>query len=167
MRFVSVALLLVVSATPALAQREPEIVIPGRTDVAVYINGVNATWGVVEGEFGLFRPGETHAVLVDRPIAISPPFAPPVRHYFPSSGRLPGYGRLEIVPPPNRPKPPPAPTYFRSWSSQSSPNVPVTTYPVYPPSYAPYTSPMINMWPGSPFWPGGRGGGGGVPEPHR
>ena len=47
--------------------------------------------------------------------------------YFPSTGQRPGYGRLEVNPPPNRPLPPPAPTYFRGWSSQSSPG-PTTEY---------------------------------------
>jgi len=50
--------------------------------------------------------------------------------YFPRDNRKPGYGRLEIVPPPSAPKPPPAPSYFRSWSSQSAPG-PVTDYPPY------------------------------------
>ena len=45
-------------ASPAFAQRGPEIVIPGKPGVPVYINGVDASWSVVEGEFGLDRPGQ-------------------------------------------------------------------------------------------------------------
>jgi hypothetical protein len=130
MRFlVPVALLLAVTATPAFAQREPQIVIPGRPDVPVMINGVNASWGIVEGEFGLDRPGAVAPTVIYRPLLVSVPYSVP--GYFPRSGRKPGYGRLEVVPPPGEPPPPPAPSYFRSWSSQSAPG-PVTDYPPYP-----------------------------------
>ena len=44
------------AASPALAQRAPEIVIPGKPGIPVYINGIDASWGVVEGDFGLDRP---------------------------------------------------------------------------------------------------------------
>jgi hypothetical protein len=149
MRFVPAALLMVLSATPALAQREPEIVIPGRPDVPVIINGVDATWGVVEGDFGLFRPGQVNPVVISRPLFVATPVRVPP--YFPGSDRLPGYGRLEINPPPNRRLPPPPPSFNKTWSSQSSPNVPVTTYPSYPPDYMPQNiSPMLMMgWPPS------------------
>src|ERR1700735_4997049 len=125
----AVALLLAVSASPAFAQREPQIVIPGRPDVPVIINGIDASWGIVEGEFGLDRPGAMAPVVVYRPLQVSVPNSVP--GYFPRDGRKPGYGRLEIVPPPGAPKPPPAPSYFRSCSSQSAPG-PVTNYAPYP-----------------------------------
>jgi hypothetical protein len=130
MRFlVPVVLLLAVTATPAFAQREPQIVIPGRPDVPVMINGVDASWGIVEGEFGLDRPGAMAPTVIYRPLLVSVPYSMP--GYFPRSGRKPGYGRLEVVPPPGEPLPPPAPSYFRNWSSQSAPG-PVTDYPPYP-----------------------------------
>jgi hypothetical protein len=129
MRFVDAALVLAVMTSPALAQREPEIVIPGRPDVPVIINGVNASWGVVVGEFGLDRPGVMAPIVIYQPLLVSVPNALP--SYFPKTGKKPGYGRLEINPPPDRPLPPPAPTYYRNWSSQSAPG-PVTDYPAYP-----------------------------------
>jgi hypothetical protein len=129
MRFVHAAVVLAVMTSPALAQREPEIVIPGRPDVPVIINGVNASWGVVVGEFGLDRPGAMAPIVIYQPLLASIPGAP--RSYFPKTGKKPGYGRLEINPPPDRPLPPPAPTFYRSWSSQSAPG-PVTDYPTYP-----------------------------------
>ena len=129
MRFVHAALLVAVSSSPALAQREPVIVIPGKPGVPVIINGVDASWAVVEGEFGLDRPGMVTPTVIYRPLVASFPYGAP--GYYPRTGRRPGYGRLEIVPPPNRPLPPPAPTYHRSWSSESAPN-PVTEYPRYP-----------------------------------
>jgi hypothetical protein len=129
MRFVHAAVILAVTTSPALAQREPEIVIPGRPDVPVIINGVNASWGVVVGEFGLDRPGTMAPIVIYQPLLVSVANAPP--SYFPKTGKKPGYGRLEINPPPGQPLPPPAPTYYRNWSSQSAPG-PVTDYPAYP-----------------------------------
>jgi hypothetical protein len=129
----AVLLLLAVSVTPAFAQREPLIVIPGKPGVPVYINGIDASYGVVEGEFGLSRPGLVAPTVIYRPLVVSNPSAP-VPDYFPRDGKKPGYGRLEIIPPANRPLPSPAPTYYRSWSS-SSPSGPVTEYaPYYGPS---------------------------------
>jgi hypothetical protein len=127
--FVPVALFFALVSKPAFAQREPEIVIPGKPGVPVMINGIDASWGVVEGEFGLDRPGVVAPTVIYRPLQVSVPYSEP--GYFPRSDRKPGYGRLEIVPPPDAPKPPPAPSYFRSWSSQSQPG-PVTDYAPYP-----------------------------------
>jgi hypothetical protein len=129
MRFVHAALLVAVTASPAFAQRAPVIVIPGKPGVPVIINGIDASWGVVEGEFGLDRPGAMTPIVVYQPLLVSVPYVVP--GYYPKTGKKPGYGRLEMVPPPNQPPPPPAPTYFRSWSSQSAPG-PVTDYAPYP-----------------------------------
>jgi hypothetical protein len=125
MRFLYVAFLLAVSCSSALAQREPEIVIPGRPGVPVYINGIDASWGIVEGEFGLDRPNQVAPTVVYRPYLAALPYGVPA--YFPAEGRRPGYGRLEIAPP-NRRLPAPGPRYRRFWSSESDPG-PVTEYP--------------------------------------
>jgi hypothetical protein len=130
MRLVAAALLLAVTASPAFAQREPVIVIPGKVGVPVYINGIDASWGIVEGEFGLHRPGLVAPTVTYRPLLISYPTAAP-RPFFPRDDKKPGYGRLEIIPPANRPLPPPAPSYYRSWSSSSG-SSPATIYPSYP-----------------------------------
>lgn len=135
MRWVCVTLLLAVSASPAFAQREPEIVIPGKPGVPVYINGIDASWSVVEGEFGLDRPGAAVPTVIYRPLVVTIPYAVP--GYFPSDNRRPGYGRLEVVPPPNPPLPPPAPGFSQSWSSQSAPS-PVT-------EYAPFGAPALAL----------------------
>jgi hypothetical protein len=65
--------------------------------------------------------------------------APHVGHYYPSAGRIPGYGRLEIEPPANRKLPQPAEIYYRSWSAQSAPLPAQSSVPVEPPAiiYAP------------------------------
>jgi hypothetical protein len=129
MRLVPAVLLTVVTASPALAQRAPEIVIPGKPGVPVYINGIDASWGIVEGEFGLDRPGELTPVVIYRPLVVAMPVNAP--SYHPKTGNRPGYGRLEIVPPADRVLPPPAPTYYRNWSAGFAPG-PVTDYPPYP-----------------------------------
>jgi hypothetical protein len=142
MRFLYAALLLAVSCCSALAQREPEIVIPGKPGVPVYINGIDASWGIVEGEFGLDRPNQINPTVVYRPFLAELPYGVP--SYFPADGRAPGYGRLEIVPP-NRRAPAPGPRFHRSWSSQSDPG-PVTDYPPIPPMIV---APTVNYGPGN------------------
>ena len=148
MRLVATAALLAVTASPALAQRAPEIVIPGKPGVPVYIDGIDASYGIVEGEFGLDRPGLMAPTVVYRPLLITYPTYVP--GYYPKNGKRPGYGRLEIIPPPNRPLPPPAPTYYRSWSSSSGSSAPVT---IMPPNYQ---MPNLDVYAGF----GGGGGGG-------
>jgi hypothetical protein len=130
MRRAYAAVLVVMTVSPAFAQREPQIVIPGRPDVPVIINGVDASWGVVEGEFGLDRPGLVAPTVIYRPLLLPASVPESGPGYFPRTGRKPGYGRLEIAPPPGAPKPPPAPSYYRSWSSQSG-SAPPTFYQQY------------------------------------
>ena len=136
MRIVQAALLLVIGASPALASGlGPVIVVPGRPDVPVLMNGVDASWGVIEGELGLARPGILAPTVIYRPWLVAVPSYQPPAHgprYFPTTGKEPGYGRLEIEPAPDRPLPPPAPSYRKGWSSQSAPG-PVTDYGPFPP----------------------------------
>ena len=95
MRFVQTALLLAVMTSPALAQREPQIVIPGRADVPVIINGINASWGVVVGEVGLDRPGEMAPVVIYQPLLLSTPYCVP--GYFPGTARSRAMGALKSI----------------------------------------------------------------------
>ena len=152
MRFVYAALLIAVGASPALAQRGPVIVVPGRPDVPVLLYGVDISWSVVEGDFGLARPGlMTPTVIYRLPPAIVPYYGPAAYGpgYFPKSGEQPGYGRLEVVPGPNRPLPPPAQSYRRSWSSDSAPTP--ADLPSYNPTYvAPIIAPRFNGPPNAP-----------------
>lgn len=161
MRFVYAALLVAVTPSAVLAQQGPVIVIPGRPDVPIFENGVNVTWSVVEGEFGLDRPGQvTPTVIYRLPPPVITAYLGAAAYepgYFPRDGRKPGYGRLEINPPPNRRLPPPAQSYHRSWSSKSAPTPADLPNPNQTPMViSPYISP--NIGPG--FW-GGRGPGGG------
>jgi len=109
----------------------PYIVIPGRPGVPVIINGLDASYAVVEGDWGLGKGVHVEpTVYGGRPVEP----APPVGHYFPSSGNLPGYGRLEIEPPG---KPKPAESFHQSWSANSKqadpPELQMPPVPANPP----------------------------------
>ncbi|HWL04546.1 MAG TPA: hypothetical protein VNQ99_06360 [Xanthobacteraceae bacterium] len=106
-------------AATALADHAPALVMPGRSDVPVFIDGQYASYGVVEGDWGLHRPG--HGVRT----VISPVLMPaPYRGgYYPRTGRRPGYGRREILPAQGRRLPRPAGEYYREWRSPP-PSVP-------------------------------------------
>src|SRR6185437_14472708 len=96
----------------------PVIAIPGRPGVPVIINGIEASYAVVEGDWGLAKGIQVQPTVYGG-VPIDPD--PHVGHYYPTLGKKPGYGRLEIEPPPNRPLPKPAPAYHQSWGAQSSP----------------------------------------------
>ncbi len=87
-----------------------DIVIPGRPGVPIIINGVDASYAVVEGEWGLGQGNQVEPTIYGGRY-IDP--VPRVGHYYPSAGRMPGYGRLEIEPPANRRLPQPAESYHR------------------------------------------------------
>ena len=134
---VGVALALSIATTPAaFAGGGFEIVIPGRPGVPVIINGVDASYSVVEGDWGLARRIHVQPTVYGGRY-IDP--VPNVGHYYPSAGRMPGYGRLEIEPPANRRLPQPAESYHQSWSAQSAPLPAQSNVPFDPPAiiYAP------------------------------
>jgi hypothetical protein len=114
----------------------PVIAIPGRPGVPVIINGVDASYAVVEGDWGLDK-GVHYQPTVYGGHPVEP--APPVGHYYPSAGHLPGYGRLEVE---SADKPKPAPTFRQSWSAGSRDADPL----IPPPSFnqvPPYPPPVI------------------------
>src|SRR5258706_16081752 len=115
---------------PALAGGGFDIVIPGRPGVPIIINGIDASYAVVEGEWGLGKGEQVQPTIYGgRYVGI----APNVGHYYPSAGHMPGYGRLEIQPPANRRLPQPAESYHQSWSAQSTPQPEQPEVPFYPP----------------------------------
>jgi hypothetical protein len=132
MRAGLVLAILIGTAMPASAGDGFNIVIPGRPGVPVIINGIDASYAVVEGDWGLGKGMHVQPTIYGgRPIDPDPH----VGHYYPTLGKTPGYGRLEIEPPPNRPLPKPAPAYHQSWSAQSAPPQPQpqSQVPLYPP----------------------------------
>jgi len=108
----------------------PVIVIPGRPGVPVLLYGRDISGAVLEGEWGLARPGIVTPTVIQEGWAEFLYGSPPA--YFPFTGQRPRYGRLEIIPPPNRRLPPPAEPYYRDWMSQSGP-APATIPPPYDP----------------------------------
>lgn len=126
-----------VFASPAQsADATTILVVPGRPGVPVMYFGRDISWGVVEGEMGLDRPGS--------PVTIIPGSRPTywgdgVGGYFPSTGQPPRSGRLEIEPPADRPLPPPAESYHREWGVESA-HTPVTIP-------APYDTPPVVIGP--------------------
>jgi hypothetical protein len=134
---IGVTLALFVAATSsAVAGGGFEIVIPGRPGVPVIINGVDASYAVVEGDWGLAKRIHVQTTIYGGRY-VDP--VPQVGHYYPSAGRMPGYGRLEIEPPANRRLPQPAESYHQSWSAQSAPLPAQSNVPADPPAiiYAP------------------------------
>ncbi|QDW39397.1 hypothetical protein FFI89_020980 [Bradyrhizobium sp. KBS0727] len=132
---VTLAILIAMTST-AFAGGGFDIVIPGRAGVPIIINGVDASYAVVEGDWGLARRNHVQPTIYGGRY-IDP--VPNVGHYYPSAGHLPGYGRLEVEPPANRRLPQPAESYHQSWSAQSAPLPAQSSVPVEPPAiiYAP------------------------------
>jgi hypothetical protein len=138
------ALAALFAAPAARADREPVIVYPGRPGVPVMWFGRDISGAVIEGDWGLDRPG--HGQITILPAGRHPIWVPSGGGYFPTTGRPPRYGRDEKEPPPDRAPPQPAESYHRSWGAQSMP-LPATMPPDYeqPPMVV---VPQIN---GSPY----------------
>ncbi len=130
------------SSAPARADGSPVFVVPGKAGVPVIVNplGFDASYTVVEGDFGLSRPGQVNPMIVGGPLIAPAPLQ--YGAYFPHNGRRPGYGRYEIEPPPNRRLPPRVQTYHRSWSAGSDP-IPAT---LDPPARTPDINVDVDYW---------------------
>ena len=126
------------------------VVIPGRADVPVIVNpyGLDASYTVVEGDFGLDRPAQVNPQIIAGPRVFPMPVR--VKHYFPGGSGPLGYGRLEIQPPPNRRPLPQAQSYQRSWHTESDP-LPASTDPPYPVNIDAY----VGLWGPRPPGPNG------------
>jgi hypothetical protein len=96
----------------------PVIVIPGHPGVPIIINGVDASYSVVEGDWGLGKGIHVQPTVYGGRYVDPEPL---VGHYYPSAGHMPGYGRLEIEP---AGKPRPAESFHQSWSANSRPQLP-------------------------------------------
>jgi len=122
--------ILIATTWTAFAGGGFDIVIPGRPGVPIIINGIDASYAVVEGEWGLGRGEQVQPTIYGGRYV---DLAPNVGHYYPSAGRVPGYGRLEIEPPANRRLPRRAESFHQSWSAQSAPLPAQPEVPYYPP----------------------------------
>src|ERR1700759_5595863 len=110
--------MLIGAAGPACAGEGFDIVIPGPPGVPVIINGVDASYSVVEGDFGLGKGNHMQPTVYGGRLGEG---GADGVHYYPSLGQKPGYGHLEIGPPANRVLPKPAPSFSEHWSASSAP----------------------------------------------
>jgi hypothetical protein len=129
-------------APPALADSDSGtvVVIPGRPDVPVILNpyGFDASYTIIEGDFGLNKPSQNNTQII-----VGPPFQPimpPRRYYFPHAEQAPAYGRDEVLPPPGRRVTQPPGSINRSWEAHSDP-LPASTDAPYPMTISPYVGP--------------------------
>src|SRR4051794_35290782 len=134
MRAARALLLLIATTLPALSPASANdgfsIVVPGRAGVPIIINGADASWAVVESDWGLAKNVHIQPTVYGGRVV---DLRPPVGHYYPSAGYVPGYGRLEIQPPADRKLPQPAQSYRKSWSVQSAQQPVQNNVPYYPP----------------------------------
>lgn len=118
--------LIMAPAAPARADMGPVIVIPSRPGVPTVINGRNANYAVVEGDWGLARPGHMAPRVIGGTLLGPTRAYAPRRPYYPSLGAVPLTGRHEIEPGPNRIRPELAEPYSRSWGTAPSAGLPPT-----------------------------------------
>jgi len=97
----------------------PVIVIPSRPGVPVVINGRDASYAVVEGDWGLARPGFVPVTVIGGSPLLPNPVYSRRPSYHPKYGRAPARGRQEIEPEADRALPDPAESFSRSWSTSS------------------------------------------------
>ena len=115
--FLALVFAAVSAAVPARADSGPVVVIPSRPGVPIIINGIDASFAIVEGDWGLSRPGHgVVTVIGGMPVAPNPVYSRR-NAYVPRYGAPPPRGRLEVEPPPDRLLPPLAETFSRSWST--------------------------------------------------
>jgi hypothetical protein len=131
MRIGLVLAFLIGTSLTALADSGPVFVRPGRPGVPIIINGVDVSYAVVEGDWGLARRIQPQPTVYGGRYVDPEPY---VGHYYPSLGRAPGYGRLEIEPPHNRKLPPRAESFHQSWSARSNPTPAQSDIPQMPPA---------------------------------
>ena len=142
-RFVSfmIGLAAVFAAAAVRADSGPVVVIPSRPGIPVIINGVDASFAIVEGDWGLARPGHgSITVIGGTPVASNPAYSRR-NPYLPRYGAPPPRGRNEIEPPPDRLLPPLAETFSRSWSTSS--DQPVVVVPARRPRVGDAQTPTL------------------------
>lgn len=130
LRILAAAAIVPACGGAAPAGHEPVIVARGNPHVPVIMDGFDATGAVVFGERGLDRPGVPKYFEPGPALVTRKTWHPSA--YLPAEGQAPRLGRHEAEPPPGRRLPPSAPTFYRSWGTESAPT-PVTVHPPYDP----------------------------------
>src|SRR5258708_10461409 len=100
----------------------PSFVVPSRPGIPVVLHGRDISYTVVEGDWGLGRPGHMTPSIIGYAPPVGDRATPLQGIYHPRYGYPPARGRFEIEPPANRVLPEPAATYRRSWSTAASPS---------------------------------------------
>jgi hypothetical protein len=136
----------VFAATAVRADSGPVIVIPSRPGIPIVINGQDASYAVVEGDWGLARPGAVPVTVIGGTPVLPNPVYTRRNSYHPRYGRPPPRGRNEIEPPPDRELPEPAENFSRSWSTSSDPTPVNDQGPSWPSVEPPY-DPSITVVP--------------------
>ena len=125
--------LLAGTATPQASETGPVIVIPSRPGVPIIVDGQDISGAVIEGDWGLARPGQISPRVIYR-YGHGALIGPAPAAYFPKTGRAPKVGRKEVDTPHGVDKPE---SFYRSFGVQSDPT------PVTPPQPAQQTPPII------------------------
>jgi hypothetical protein len=101
--------------------------------VPIIVNGVDISYAVVEGDFGLGKGIRMQPTVYG---GRSVEGEPNVGHYYPTLGlgAKPGYGRLEIEPPSDRKLPKPAESFHQFWGAASE-QLPAQSTPAEIPYY--------------------------------
>jgi hypothetical protein len=97
----------------------PVIVIPSRPGIPVVITGRDASYAVVEGDWGLSRPGAGRVIVIGGLPVLPNEVYRRRNSYNPKYGRAPERGRNEVEPAADRALPDPAESFSRSWSTSS------------------------------------------------
>jgi hypothetical protein len=123
-----IALAGLLPAASSRADHAAAFVVPMRPGIPVIVNGRDVSWAVVEGDWGLHRPGHMPLTIIGpapwtsrgatRPVVSKDPWRRPSR-YYPAYGSRPDRGRVEVEPPPDRLMPEPAESFSRIWSTHS------------------------------------------------
>jgi hypothetical protein len=115
----------VATAAPARAgDTGPVIVVPSRPGIPVVINGRDASYAVVYGDWGLARPGHVPLTVIgSQPIRPNSVYEQRNR-YIPRYGHAPPRGRNEIEPPGVAGAEPAE--FSRNWSASSDMNAPAS-----------------------------------------
>ena len=124
----ALAIMVATGGAAAAGDTGPSIVVPSRPGVPVIVDGLDIAYAVVEGDWGLGK--SIHVTPTVYWSNWRGSYKPPAGHYYPHTGQMPGYGRLEIDTPSRNPGPE---SYFRSWSAESQPTPPTVGVPFDPP----------------------------------
>src|SRR3954463_4605466 len=126
------------------ADSGPVIVIPSRPGIPVVINGRDASYAVVEGDWGLSRPGAVPVTVIGASPVMPNDVYRRRNSYIPRYGRAPERGRYEVEPAADRALPEPSESFSRSWSTSSDPTPATITDPATFPNNGNINGALIN-----------------------